>query len=298
MSKCYVVSDLHGDGIMYNQIINFLENINDSTHEDISLYINGDIIDRGNDSISMLYDAMKREKKEMGNISLKLLAGNHEYMMNRAINEKLKYGRWSFKNVWFFGCNGGRNTALAFDRLSCNEKEEIIDYLKNLSIYHKFSSKINDDNILLVHAMAPNTVMDECHLKLGDKYNTKVYRSLWFRKEDSPVPVKIGLRNYLTIIGHTPMNTRWGYRYYGNQGVLNIDGGCAGYVSGMLEYDHTPLVELDFDNKKISLLIFNHNNEIFSGQHFTYDRRIEFNNEELEYYNSFLKKNKVKKRIR
>ena len=44
----FIVSDLHGNGNMYNSIINFLENYNNSCDDDVCLYINGDLIFNGN----------------------------------------------------------------------------------------------------------------------------------------------------------------------------------------------------------------------------------------------------------
>lgn len=63
----YAVSDLHGDLIMYNHIVNQLK-------EDDTLYIVGDIIDRGNSGIAILQDVMKRPNVE-------LLLGNHEWFL-------------------------------------------------------------------------------------------------------------------------------------------------------------------------------------------------------------------------
>ena len=63
----YTVSDLHGDLIMYNHIVNQLK-------EDDTLYIVGDIIDRGNSGIAILQDVMKRPNVE-------LLLGNHEWFL-------------------------------------------------------------------------------------------------------------------------------------------------------------------------------------------------------------------------
>ena len=54
----FIVSDLHGNGNMYNSIIKYLENVNKD--DEIMLYINGDLIDRGLDSADMLLDVRKR----------------------------------------------------------------------------------------------------------------------------------------------------------------------------------------------------------------------------------------------
>lgn len=86
----YAVSDLHGDLIMYNHIVNQLK-------EDDTLYIVGDIIDRGNSGIAILQDVMKRPNVE-------LLLGNHEWflIMSMAYNDE------HTMNVWLSNRNGGR----------------------------------------------------------------------------------------------------------------------------------------------------------------------------------------------
>ena len=54
----FIVSDLHGNGTMYQSIMSFLENL--SKEDEISLYINGDLIDRGSSSADMLLDIRNR----------------------------------------------------------------------------------------------------------------------------------------------------------------------------------------------------------------------------------------------
>ena len=63
----YVMSDVHGLKDRYDRM---MENI----HEEDTLYILGDVIDRGPDGIVILQDVMQRS-------NVKMLMGNHEYMM-------------------------------------------------------------------------------------------------------------------------------------------------------------------------------------------------------------------------
>ena len=50
----FIVSDIHGLGNFYYSIMNYLDNIN--KEEDVTLYINGDVIDRGINSAEILLD--------------------------------------------------------------------------------------------------------------------------------------------------------------------------------------------------------------------------------------------------
>ncbi len=43
----FIVSDIHGFGNFYYSIMNYLDKL--SEHEEIELYINGDLIDRGSE---------------------------------------------------------------------------------------------------------------------------------------------------------------------------------------------------------------------------------------------------------
>ena len=64
----YVMSDLHGDYKKYLQMIEKIKLNNDDL-----LYILGDVIDRGDDGLKILFDMMKRP-------NIIPLLGNHEYM--------------------------------------------------------------------------------------------------------------------------------------------------------------------------------------------------------------------------
>ena len=57
----FIVSDIHGNGNVYYSIMGYLDNI--SKEEEIELYINGDLIDRGDYSSEILLDVMKRIKE-------------------------------------------------------------------------------------------------------------------------------------------------------------------------------------------------------------------------------------------
>ena len=81
----YVISDLHGQGIIYDNMINWLESEQIRTGKKICLIVNGDIIDRGNSSVRILVDVMDRVNRKKGNIDVVMLPGNHEEMMLTAL---------------------------------------------------------------------------------------------------------------------------------------------------------------------------------------------------------------------
>ncbi len=294
--KKFLVSDLHGNGEIYDAIISFLENYN--AVEDVTLYINGDLIDRGIDSGRMLVDIYDRITNNKG-FKIEYLAGNHEWLMYQASLE-MKNNVWPIaSNIWFDG-NGGENTAFYLeDYLSLEKELAVIKFVSNLKIYHKFHEKLDGKNIVLVHAKCPDKVNFKCDMKLSD--NTKEIEDiLWTRKEDywSLKKNKLGNDKYFTIIGHTPVKDICGYRYDVEDNTLNIDGGCASYAYGSIEYDHVPLIMIDDENNRLIILVFNHNKKITQGYYFSNGESFAMNEKKLDMYREFLGSDvNVKKKI-
>lgn len=285
----FIVSDLHGNGNIYKSVIGYLENINKD--DEVILYINGDLIDRGIDSPYMLLDIRNRIINNKG-FKIKYIAGNHELMMYKSL-----YGdRPSFFDtaVWFSNGGGITNDKIQ-ELLDKKEKLQLIKFISELDIYHKFNEKIDNKNIVLVHAKCPNVINDICDLKLKD--NNKIYNYVWTREDDlSPIlKESLGNKDYFTIIGHTSQKDKKGYKYYPEHNCLNIDGGCSYYAYGYKQYDHTPLVEID--NNKLNILTFNNNNEIIYGNYFINKESIEMNNNELEKQRKYIDKDVKKKKL-
>ena len=289
----FIISDIHGDGNVYNSIMGYLDNIN--KEEEIELYINGDLIDRGSESAEILIDIINRIKENKYKIIY--LGGNHELMMHEVF-EKRKKGKKAKRSDWFY--NGGKITDEGLNNIIKDKEKilEIADFISNLKIYHKFEEKYDEKNIVLVHARCPLKVKDKCDLRIKDN-NFQTFLYVWTRKEEQLIPFisRIGNKNYFTIIGHTPNNNKYGFTYYTKEKYINIDGGSARYVRGLFQYNHVPLVEVKEDYLKI--LTFNHNNEIIYGNYLIKGKTIPFSKEELDKEKKYLNKNtKIKKLIK
>lgn len=288
----FIVSDIHGLGNFYYSIMNYLDNINEN--EDVTLFINGDVIDRGIDSAEILLDIKRRI--EENTFKIKYLGGNHELLMYQEFKRRKLGINFPF-NDWYL--NGGDITDDGLEeRLDKDKILEVVDFISNLDIYYKFDEKINDKNIVLVHAASPLNIKDDCNLKIKSN-EIKIFYNVWAREEDPYIPFRciIGNKNYFTIVGHTPNNNKYGYEYHERGNYLNIDGGCARYAYGQFSYEHFPLVEIKDDYLKI--ITFNNNNEIIYGNYFDGKRSVLFNNEELNKERNYLNKNlKVKKLIK
>ena len=268
----YIVSDLHGSGEVYDSIMGYLENV--SLVDDVELYINGDLIDRGLDSFRMLEDVIDRVHGK-GSVQVYYLAGNHELMFYQALMKRKPGKAFSHWSDWIM--NGGWVIESELDALEDGEEkcEEYKEFLGELKIYQKFPEIIDGNQLLLVHAQAPKEVYDTCHMKLSDN-DRRVEKAVWTREEIRDDLLlflgrvigynRIGKEGYLTIIGHTPVRKNPGFKYKKKDNYINIDGGCAAFATGHFDYNHVPLIEVEDD--KLSIMIFNHNNEIIDGYSF------------------------------
>ena len=139
---------------------------------DDTLYILGDVIDRGTDGIPLLREIMAAPNMVM-------LLGNHEYMMLDYLKpdpNPIAKCRWNR--------NGNRPTLDAFQKLKAREQKEILNYLKSLPTHLELG--INDQRFYLVHGFPGSNVHDE----------------VWSRPElSTPNPMP----GYQVIIGHTPV---------------------------------------------------------------------------------------------
>lgn len=143
----YVLADLHG---YYDKYSEMLEKIQFSPTD--TLYILGDIIDRGPDGIRILRDMMLRS-------NVIPLLGNHEFtaaaclswMLNDITEESLaSLGPAQMGALQGWMNNGGESTFLAVCGLSREEREEILEYIMDMEIYAQVEA--GSRSFLLVHA--------------------------------------------------------------------------------------------------------------------------------------------------
>ncbi|MBO6244560.1 MAG: metallophosphoesterase, partial [Clostridia bacterium] len=256
---------------------------------EVVLYINGDLIDRGIDSADMLLDVKKRMISNP--FKIVYLGGNHELMMYQTYIDRIK-GLDTSKSIWYF--NGGWMTDRCLEEtLDTKEKDlEMVDFISNLKIVHTFDEKINGKNIMLVHAAYPPISNDYEKLRIKDN-NAFVNYMVWTREKDCSVPITDN--NYFTIVGHTPNKNMYGCEYHSDSNYLNIDGGCARYVTGNFSQNHSPLIEVCEGYLKV--LTFNNDNDIIYGNYFSDKTFTLFNDNELnnerKYLNNSFKPRKL-----
>lgn len=208
-SQTFVCSDLHGQYETYKAITKRLKNKD-------KLYILGDVIDRGPGGIKILQDIMRRKSRGQ----VEFLVGNHELMMIQSLilNDEQARKNWEQRN-------GGDITRKAFEGLSTDEQSEIKNFLLDSCLYKNIN--IDSQQVHLTHAKA---IQDENSSQsktvremISDGKLDLMAETLWFRGEDAISSKKISRPGSLTIIGHTPTESKM-IEY--KDGYIDIDCGA------------------------------------------------------------------------
>lgn len=186
----YVMSDIHGNKSRFEAM---LKKINFSQND--TLYILGDVIDRGPDGIAILQRIMETP-------NIKMILGNHEHMMiDYLYYMNCEYG----KNTWRV-VNGGEVTHWDYCKLSQEEKEKIKNFLLTLPVSLNIS--MDGQKFHLVHGYPAKTVSDQVWERIKNTSRT-------------PVP------GIMVIVGHTPVQHFGQDQIFKRPGVIDIDCGCA-----------------------------------------------------------------------
>ena len=211
------MSDIHGQYDMFLEILKKIEIKDEDT-----LYVLGDVLDRGPNPIKVLLKLM-----EMPNAIC--LVGNHEYMAIECLTFLLKevtdraLEELDFKtleNLVTWQYNGAKSTIDEFRALSVEMQEEVIEFIKDFSIYEEL--EINGQKYLLVHAGLGNFEPDK------DIEDYSLHDLVWKRAEYD----RKYYEDKIVITGHTPTqmienNPNPGFVYKKNN-HLGID--CGAYL--------------------------------------------------------------------
>ena len=214
----YVMSDIHGRKDKFEKL---LKKIN-FCHGTDTLYVLGDVIDRGPQGIDLIESFMMME-------SIKLFIGNHEQMM--IFHYLFGMSDWLLKN------NGGEVTKNAFEKRTKEEQKRILDYLRE-NTYLVLKQNINGTLYQLSHASC--LPIKDNQLLTKDEVKTKYD---WFRLMDllwgwgihDKEQIKILKGDPITFVtGHKPTQLieGWGkdqvYKktFENNMTYIDIDCGC------------------------------------------------------------------------
>ena len=218
----YVISDIHGQ---YEMFVELLEKIKLKSTD--VLYVLGDVLDRGPHPIKTL-----RLLMEMPNAIC--ILGNHElmalecleFLMQEITDESIKQlDEKILDNLLTWQFNGSQTTIDEFSDLDFEEKQEVINFIKDFLIYEEVSA--GDKEYLLVHAGLGNYSPEK------DVEDYSLHDLIWMRAD---YDVKY-FEDVYVVTGHTPTQTiednpRPGFIYRKNNHVA-IDCG-ANYPGGRL----------------------------------------------------------------
>lgn len=186
-----------------------------------TLYILGDILDRGPNPIKVLLKLMK-----MPNVIC--LVGNHEIMaleclefLNKKITKESieKVDLKTVENLITWQISGGKTTIEEFYKLKPKTREYVIDFIKDFIVYEELT--IDDNDYLLVHGGLGNYSAE----KDIEDYSLK---ELVWNRADYKIRY---FEDVYVVTGHTPTqeieeNPNPGYIYWTNNHIA-ID--CGAY---------------------------------------------------------------------
>ena len=216
----YVLSDIHGNLRRFESIMNQI-----NFQPDDTLYILGDVVDRNPDGIKILRKLMK-----MPNV--KMLIGNHEYMMLKAIGhcknaaEEKENTNWKQRRLWYR--NGGEVTHDRLKRITLEQRAEIFRFLKSLPL--NIDVEVNGEKYRLVHG-SPVENFGRSHFYY-EEYEDETEFAVWERwNEMHHIPIGCTL-----VFGHTPtchFQETEPWSIWKSDDAIGIDCGC-GYENGRL----------------------------------------------------------------
>lgn len=227
----YICTDIHGQYELYLKMLN---DINFSDND--TLYILGDIIDRGPNSIDLLLDIINTK-------NIICLLGNHELMMWDYFKYNPQFNEFPNRNrpmIWTLSGNGGQKTLSQFEKLNEDEKNNIFNFIENL--YLQYELNINNKKILLSHS---DFIYDKSSVLWKERSSQEVFDIVWrspWRFTEYQSKEKYQKDGRLHIIGHVPtsyvleLENEYHELSFGikskayidkDNNIINIDCGCA-----------------------------------------------------------------------
>ena len=173
----YVMSDIHG---CYDKYIKMLEKIQFGPGD--TLYVLGDVLDRGTAGIKVLLDLSKRE-------NVVLIRGNHDYQagillsnLHMLDDENCPRELIELYGVWL--SDGGKSTLAEFLQSSEEEQRTVIDAIKRMKKMAKIV--VEGKTYLLSHTVPgidratdyQNWTLEECILGQAD-YEKKYFEDMY-----------------------------------------------------------------------------------------------------------------------
>ncbi len=210
----YAVADIHGCWDKYQDLLRKINFGPDDT-----LYVLGDVIDRGPDGFKIMLDMARRP-------NVVNLMGNHEAMaidaLSRILNAVRENGDVELSKddadaveLWF--CNGGELSLADFLWLNGDQTQTVWEYMRNMPLYKEL--EVGDRQFVLVHGGLEGFSPSR---PLADYAPNEI---LWCRPEENTTyyPDK------MVVFGHTPvqlLNENAPAKICQKGNLIDIDCGC------------------------------------------------------------------------
>lgn len=190
----YVFSDPHGQYEKYRAMLEVI-----SFRSTDTLYVLGDMIDRGVDGCKILLDMMGRP-------NVIPILGNHEFtaaiclpwLMEEVTDQSLEsLGKVQIAALSTWIANGGGPTLRELKQLHQEEREELLDYIREMDLYAQVEA--GGRSFVLVHAglahFSPEKPLEEYELEdfLFCRHN----------------PDQVYYEDRYLVYGHTPTRLLW-----------------------------------------------------------------------------------------
>lgn len=206
----YVVSNLHG---CFEEFQTLLDIIGFRKDQDV-MYVLGDIVDYGPDSMQLINDLSLR-------VNVYPIAGEHDFTAVKMLTGYEKMLKTGARDEAFVSemtdwiNDGGQPTMEGYRQLDKDAQEGVIDYLSDMPLYEEVT--VNGQDYLLLHEgiydFTPNLDLDE--LEIDDFFS------------EALDPTEHYFDDKTIIVGHTPTSEDNGGAdriFYGN-GTVFIDCG-------------------------------------------------------------------------
>lgn len=216
----YAMSDLHGE---YEKYLAMLEKIKFSQED--TLYLLGDLVDRGSEPVKILQDIMQRP-------NVYPLMGNHEVMAVYILKQLLlevteetisQVDAYLMENIMMWQRNGGGVTLEQFQALPPRERRQLLELMEGFGWYETVD--VGERGFLLVHAGLGN-------YRPGKKLEEYSLEELTIARPDYQTQYFHDDSIYV-LSGHTPtklLSGKWEIYHSHNNIVLD----CGAAIGGRL----------------------------------------------------------------
>lgn len=225
----YAVSDLHG------QYKTFLEGLRQIEFTDADfLYVIGDAIDRGPNSVELLTHVMNAKNMD-------LILGNHEFMMLNSVSlDGEAFCNGDDWDLWLYS-NGGNMTYEKYKNLTLDERKRLLAWLRGRCLMKIVECPRGGTKFCLTHSNYVPWYENVAYKDMDYETASNIVWNSIFRKDETKINDSVyrDHKQYVFVTGHVPVQRAFNMRDLTSvmqngiqsitykENLINIDGGCA-----------------------------------------------------------------------